>query len=341
MKLSSLFCALFLTLMVSTARAVAPVDLGSAGQFTILAKTGISTTGVTSIVGDIGLSPAAASFITGFGLIMDPSTQFATSSLINGKAYASDFSAPTPAKMTAAIGDMQTAYTSAAGAAAGSTNLNGGTLTNLTLAPGVYAWGTNVMITGNLTLSGTSSDVWIFQIAGTLDVSSGIQIILSGGAQVTNVFWQVAGQTTLGTTSVFVGNILDQTAIVMNTGASLKGRALAQSAVTLDGNSVVSYQYSGANAPNPGKTFAFPSPARGGVINMVYNMQGPGHVKVRIYNDHGDLAASLEEDKPEGPQSSQFQIGAFAPGVYLYKVVVQYASGASESLAVQKFGVIR
>jgi hypothetical protein len=321
--------------------AVAPVNLGSASRFTILAKTGISTTRTTAIVGDIGLSPAAASFITGFGPIMDSSGQFSTSSLVTGKIYASDYAPPTPAKMTAAIGDMQTAYTSAAGAASGSSNLGGGTLSNLTLAPGVYSWGTNVAITNNLTLAGSSSDVWIFQISGTLDVSSGVQIILSGGAQVTNIFWQVAGQTTLGTTSAFCGNILDQTAVVMNTGASLKGRALAQSAVTLDGNSVISYQFAGSNPPAQGNTFAYPSPARGGVVNIVYDMQSSGQAEVRIYNDHGDLAASQKNTEPSGAQVTQFQVHDFAPGVYLYKVVLTYDSGSSESLPVQKFGVIK
>ena len=332
---------LILGLLAHSAHAAAPVNLGSAANFTILAKTGISTTGPTSIIGDIGLSPAAASFITGFGLSMDSTTQFSTSSLVTGKVYASDYSPPTPAKMTAAIGDMQTAYTNAAGVAPTVTGLGGGSLIGQTLAPGVYQWSSNVTIPTNLVLSGDSNGVWIFQISGTLDISAAMQVVLSGGAQTQNIFWQVAGQTTLGTTSVFYGNILDQTAIVLNTGATLNGRALAQSAVTLDGNSVVSYQYSGANPPAQGHTFAFPSPARGGLINMVYNMQSSGQATVRIYNDHGDLAASLQESKPQGAQTSQFQIGDFAPGVYLYKVVLNYDSGSSESLPVQKFGVIK
>jgi hypothetical protein len=89
-----------------------------------------------------------------------------------------------------------------------------------------------------MTLSGGPNDVWIFQIAGNLIMSSATHIILSGGAQAGNVFWIVAGQTTIGTTAVFNGNILDQTTIVLNTGATLNGRALAQAAVTLDTNTV-------------------------------------------------------------------------------------------------------
>ncbi|MFZ2455440.1 MAG: ice-binding family protein [Candidatus Altiarchaeia archaeon] len=215
------------------------VNLGTAGNFTILAKTGISTTGTTSIVGDIGVSPAAPTYITGFGLIMDSSNQFSTSSLVNGRVYAAGYSTPTPSKLTTAISDMQTAYTDAAGRTLPDhTELGAGNIGGLTLAPGLYKWGTDVIIPSDVTLSGNSTGVWIFQIAGTLDISSGKKVILSGGAQAKNIFWQVAGQTTLGTTSVFNGIILDQTAIVINTGATLNGRALAQTAVTLDSNSV-------------------------------------------------------------------------------------------------------
>ncbi len=215
------------------------VNLGTAGNFIILTKSGISTTGTTSIVGNIGSSPVAATYITAFGLIMDSSNQFATSSLVNGKVYAADYTGPTPSVMTTAISDMETAYTDAAGRTLPDyTELGAGNIGGMTLTPGLYKWGTDVTIPTDVTLSGNSNDIWIFQIAGTLDISSATQIKLIGGAQAKNIFWQVAGQTTLGTTSVFNGNILDQTAIVLNTGATLNGRALAQTAVTLDSNTV-------------------------------------------------------------------------------------------------------
>ena len=217
----------------------ATVNLGSAGNFVILTKSGISTTGSTSITGDIGVSPIAATGMTGFGLIMDSSNTFSTSAKLTGKAYAADYAVPTPATMTTAVSDMQTAYTDAAGRTnPTATELGAGNIGGMTLAPGLYKWSTGVTIPTNVTLSGNASDVWIFQIAQTLTVSSAAQVILSGGAQASNVFWQVAGQTTLGTTAVFNGNILDQTAIVLNTGATLTGRALAQTAVTLDSNTV-------------------------------------------------------------------------------------------------------
>jgi Ice-binding-like len=218
----------------------ATVNLGSAGDFVILAKTGISTTGTTKITGDIGVSPAAASYITGFGLKMDSSNQFSTSSRVTGHVFAADYTPPTPAKMTTAINDMQTAYNSAAGRTnPTSTGLGAGDITSKTIEPGLYKWGTGVLISAaGVTLSGNATGVWIFQIAQTLVLANGAHVTLSGGALASNIFWQVGGQTTLGTTSVMKGIILCKTAIVLKTGASLEGKALAQTAVTLDASHV-------------------------------------------------------------------------------------------------------
>ncbi len=225
--------------MVFSVYGASAVDLGTAGNFAILAKSGISATGVTTINGNIGVSPIDATAITGFGLIMDSSNQFSTSSLVNGSVYAADYSPPTPAIMTAAISDMEIAYTDAAGRTLPDhTELGAGNIGGMTLAPGLYKWGTGVTIPTDVTLSGNSSDVWVFQIAQTLDISPAKSVILSGGALAQNIFWQVGGQTTLGTTSVFNGIILSQTAVVLNTGATLNGKALAQTAVTLDANTV-------------------------------------------------------------------------------------------------------
>lgn len=224
---------------VALAAGPAAINLGSAGNFTILSKTGISTTGVTSVVGDIGVSPAAATYITGFALNLTAGSAFSTSPLVAGKVYAPGYADPTPANITAAVADMQTAYTDAQGRTnPTATELGAGNISGMTLAPGLYKWSTGVTIPTDVTLSGSANDVWIFQIAQNLNISSAARILLSGGAQASNIFWAVAGQTTIGTTAVFNGNILDQTAIVLNTGATLNGRALAQSAVTLDSSTV-------------------------------------------------------------------------------------------------------
>ncbi len=232
------FLSLGVTLPTYAASPTA-INLLSSGNFAIIAKSGISTTGVTAITGSIGVSPIAATAITGFGLIMDSSNTFSNSTLVTGKIYAGDYTAPTPTLMTTAVGDMQTAYTDGAGRTnPTATELGAGNIGGLTIPPGLYKWGTAVIIPSDVTLSGSSTDVWIFQIAQTLSVSSGVHIILSGGAQAGNIFWVVGGQTTIGTTAIFNGTILDQTAIVLNTGAQLNGRALAQTAVTLDANTV-------------------------------------------------------------------------------------------------------
>ena len=225
----------------STAKApLAPVDLGIANNFVILSKSGVTTTGSTTIIGDIGVSPIAATAITGFGLVLDASGEFSTSAIVTGKIYAADYATPTPSMLTTAVSNMEAAYTDAAGRTLPDfTELGAGILSGMTLIPGLYKWSSTVSITTNITLEGDEDDVWIFQIAQTLTVSSNIHVILSGGAQARNIFWQVAGVVTLGTYSDFSGNILAKTAIVLNTGAELNGRALAQTAVTLDANAVI------------------------------------------------------------------------------------------------------
>jgi len=216
-----------------------PVNLGTAGNYVILAKSGISTTGTTAIVGDLGLSPAAGSLFTGFGPVMDVSNTFSTSSLVTGKLYASNYTAPTPANMTTAINDMQTAFVDAAGRSNPSfTELGAGNISGKTLTAGLYKWGTGVLIASDIYLSGGSNDTWIFQIAQNLTVSNGVKVHLTNGALAKNVVWQVSGQATLGTTVNFNGIILCKTGIALQTGATMNGMALAQTDVTLQSNAV-------------------------------------------------------------------------------------------------------
>ncbi|MEO6097043.1 MAG: ice-binding family protein [Fibrobacteria bacterium] len=214
-----------------------PVLLGKAGDYAILAKTGISTTGATAITGNIGVSPVAASYITGFSLL-DPPGAYATSAAVTGKVYAADYDSPTPANLTTAVLDMQTAYTDAAARAPDYTELGAGDIGGMTLAPAVYKWSTDLLIPSDVTLLGGPYDVWIFEIAGDLTQTSGVRITLQGGALSKNIFWQVAGASTHETTSHFEGILLSQTAIVMKTGATAKGRQLAQTNVALDANTV-------------------------------------------------------------------------------------------------------
>jgi hypothetical protein len=216
-----------------------PVDLGTAESFVMLAKSGISTVPTSVITGNLGVSPIAAASITGFSLAADSTNVFSRSPQVTGKVYAANYASPTPANLTTAVGDMETAFTDAAGRAPAVTELGAGNIGGLTLLPGVFKWGTGVLIPANVTLSGSATSVWIFQIAQDLTVGSGARIFLAGGALSKNVFWQVSGKVTLGTTSHLEGILLTQTSIALDTGASINGRLLAQTAITIDGSTVV------------------------------------------------------------------------------------------------------
>jgi hypothetical protein len=228
--------------MAQAKSVLTPVNLGTAANFVILTKSGITNVPTSAIVGDLGVSPIAASAITGFGLVADKTNTFSRSSQVTGKIYAANYASPTPANMTTAVSNMETAYIDAAGRKLPNyTELYAGNLSGKTLAPGLYKWSTGVQITTNVTLAGSSNAVWIFQIAGNLTLGSGAKVLLSGGAQANNIFWQVAGGAgaVIGTTAHMEGTILAKTAIHLRTGASLNGRAFAQTAVTLDQNKVV------------------------------------------------------------------------------------------------------
>jgi uncharacterized repeat protein (TIGR02543 family) len=224
------------------AQGPAAVNLGTAGDFTILTKSGISTTGVTSITGNIGVSPAAATALTGFGLIMDTNGQSSHTPIISGKAYASDYAAPTPAKMTTAVSDMETAFTTANGLTtpAPIVGLYAGDISGRILPPGLYKWATGVLVTNaGVTLTGGPNDTWVFQIAQNLTINNNAKITLLGGAQAKNIFWVVSGQATIGSNANVSGIILSKTLVSMNTGSRITGKLLAQTAVTLNASTVV------------------------------------------------------------------------------------------------------
>jgi hypothetical protein len=189
------------------------------------------------VTGDMGLSPAATSYITGFSLTN--ATGYATSAQLTGKIYAADMASPTPINLTTAVNDMITAYNDAAGRPSPDfSELGVGNIGGRTLTPGLYKWTNTVTLPSDVTISGGANDIWIFQIAGDLTMSNAVNLTLVGGAQAKNIFWQVAGTVTLGTTTHLEGVILSMTAITIQTGASFHGRALAQTAVVLDGNAV-------------------------------------------------------------------------------------------------------
>ncbi len=224
--------------------ALGPVlpGLGGAANFVTLTESGISTTGVTSITGNIGVSPITSTAITGFGLIMDVNGQSAHTPIVTGSVYASDYAVPTPSNLTTAVNDMETAYTNSNNLVtpAPVIGLGAGDISGLTLPPGLYKWATGVLVTNaGVTLSGGPNDTWVFQIGQDLTVNNSAIIHLIGGAQAKNIYWVVAGQATLGTNVNFSGDILSKNLISLNTGTTVTGRLLAQKAVTLNASTVI------------------------------------------------------------------------------------------------------
>jgi hypothetical protein len=203
----------------------APVNLGAAASFGVLAATTVTSTGATAVTGDLGLSPGTS--VVGF-----PPTGPGT---LTGTQHINDtVAAQAQADLTVAYNDLA----GRTGGAAVSGNIGGQTLT-----PGLYKSTSSLEISsGDLTLDaqGNASAIFIFQIASTLTTSTGLGVVLTGGADFRNVFWQVGSSATIGTGSHFKGTILAHTSITLNTGATLDGRALAQTgAVTLDTNPIV------------------------------------------------------------------------------------------------------
>jgi hypothetical protein len=214
--------------------AQSPVKLGAAGTFAILTKSGITDVYASVINGDVGASP-----ITGAAIGLT------CGEVKTGTIYSVDAAGPLPCTvknptlLTSAVGAMETAYTNAAGRKLPDfTELGAGEIGGRTLAPGLYKWGTGVLVSTDVTLSGGLNDVWIFQIAGTLNQANATRVTLTGGAQAKNIFWQVAGAVSIGTTAHFEGIILAKKQIAVKTGASANGRLLAQTAVTLQKNAV-------------------------------------------------------------------------------------------------------
>ncbi|MEV4007088.1 ice-binding family protein, partial [Actinomadura sp. NPDC049753] len=231
--------AIFVALQSRARAAQAPVDLGTASSFAVLAGTTVTNTGPSVINGDLGVSPGTA--ITGF----PPGT-------VNGVQHSAD------AVALQAQTDLTAAYNDAAGRTPPISV--SGDLGGQTLVPGVYQSTSSLGLTGTVTLDGQNDPnaVFIFQISSTLITASGSVVALVNGAQPCNVFWQVGSSATLGTNSTFVGNILALQSISVNTGTIIDGRALARNgAVTLDSNTITR---STCTTPTPTPTVTAPTP---------------------------------------------------------------------------------
>ncbi len=215
---------------------VKAVNLRHAADFVILSNSGITDVSSSAINGNIGTYFTGASITATDGNICDE---------VTGKIYTIDATGPAcrhidAARLLTASLDMETAYTDAAGrpTSLGLLDVGAGNIGGLTLTPGVYTWGTGVTLPANtnVTLSGKKDAVWIFQVAQTLTTFENTQIILTGGANAKNIFW-VVGET-VALADQFQGNILGKTDITLTVGATITGRLLAGTNVTLIQNGV-------------------------------------------------------------------------------------------------------
>ena len=212
------------------------VDLGAAGPFVILSTSGITDVPTSPITGNVGSSP-----ISGAAILV-------TCAEVTGTIYAVDAAGPAPCsvtdgpRLTQAVNDMGTAFTDAAGRAPDAVNPTAGTLNTVDSAgavPGVYNWNTGVDIQSDFTLTGSATDVWIFQLGGTLSQVANTNVILAGGALPKNVFWVVSANVVIGAGAHFEGVVLAQSDIQLVTGASVNGRLYAGTEVALDQNTIV------------------------------------------------------------------------------------------------------
>ena len=212
------------------------VNLQTAGNYAILAGTGITTVPSSSITGDIAVSAPLAA-MTGFSFDIDSTGVGSSLQIVGGgQAYG------TGGTVDVAVSDMVTAYTDAAGRPTtdDNTSLTTGENAATPLLAGVYTLNSNTVIDKDIYFSGTAADIFIIQITGTLNLSAGIEVHLAGGALAENIFWQVTGAVTLLANSKMKGVILANASVAFGDSSSLNGRVLAQTACTLIATTIVS-----------------------------------------------------------------------------------------------------
>lgn len=225
--------------------ASAGVDLGTAGDFVILSKTGITTVPDSAITGNIGSSPITAAEMDTITCIpqMLTGSIYGSNTAYTGNGNKDCFKGTSADNKVVAdaILDMGTAYTKTAGRTLPDfTELHAGDISGQTLVPGLYKWGNSVSIYTNVELAGSATDVWIFQIAGDLSQAAATSVNLTGGAVASNVYWQVGGGAgaSIGSAAHFEGTILAAKAITVGNTTTVIGNLYSQTAVTLDQNTV-------------------------------------------------------------------------------------------------------
>jgi hypothetical protein len=226
---------------------VDPVPLGTARNYAILAKTGISTVPTSVITGHIAVSPASSTAMTGFSFTLGSDGQFSRTTQVVGdsnqvvgdpnQAYAPDVGGGMyESALTQAVLDMEDAYNDAVSRVqddAARINLATGLLDGVTLTPGVYTFTTGVTLTGDISFDGNNEDVFIIQMAGNLVQASGKRVILKNGVLAKNIFWQVAGTVSVMAGAHMEGVLLGKTSVTFVSGSTLNGRVMSQTACIL------------------------------------------------------------------------------------------------------------
>ncbi|KAK4702473.1 hypothetical protein P7C70_g3754, partial [Phenoliferia sp. Uapishka_3] len=220
---------------VSTVPSAGPghIDLKTAGNFTIIGQSGISSVPGSAIQGNIACSPIAATGLTGFSITHEAGSTYGKSAQVSDNVYAADYAAPTPANIRQAVLDSNDAYNTAmAMSPPDYVNYGGGQIGSAQLTPGLYNWDSGVNAATDFTLSGGPTDTWVFQVEGVLTISPGVKAILSGGARATNIFWAVLSGK-IDVNAHLEGIVSSGTTVVINTDGTLTGRAYSQTATTL------------------------------------------------------------------------------------------------------------
>lgn len=304
-----------------------PVELGQVKGFAILAYAAVTNVPLSSIKGDVGLTPISGSFI-------DLSQEEVTGTIFTVDATGPAGSIESAAMLTVAKGELTVAYNDAAGRTVSPIAISGN-IGGLTLFPSLYkSTGTLEISGGDLTLDANQNEdaVWIFQVASSFNMTSGRQVFLTNGAKAANVFWQIGSAATFGTTSVMKGTIMAGTQITFATGATLEGRALALNEnVTLQQNTITlpdfelntgieDEEINVANSISLSQNY--PNPFNP-TTTIRFGLNKTSDVRLEVFNMLGQQIATLVNgQKAAGWHTVSFDASNLSTGFYTYRISV-------------------
>jgi hypothetical protein len=277
-----------------------PIDLGAAANYVILAKSGISTVPQSSITGNIGVSPIAATAMTGFSLTMGSDTQHSTSNQVSGECHGASYGGTVAAELTVAVSAMEAAYTDAAGRSpdpddARGVDFMGGALGGQSLTPGVYTFTGAVTIATDMYFNGGPDDIWIISTMGAVTLAAGMDVILLGGAQAKNIYWRGATTAAIGADASMAGIMLFFTDVLFATGSSLNGAIYSQTAVNLQMATIMTKEDHGMTEEDHSKNKDHEN-LKGTLNEPLKAVEGVIQDEFLIYHDKGIDPRALLDD---------------------------------------------